>query len=379
LIIFKYLFVLPSLKAVQTSILRHAQDSARAVQTLQDRNDNPTKILIVGPSWVGDMVMTQSLFITLKASNPACQLHVLAPAWSIPLLERMPEVALGIINPINHGEFNLATRFKLGQQLRSEKYDQAIVLPNSWKSALIPYFAKIPIRTGYLGECRWGLLNDARRLDKQTLTMTVERFVALGLPASAAQPPPFQSPKLVITPTSQKAVQQKFGLAINGKVLALCPGAEYGPSKRWPPDHFANVALKRIRQGWQVWLMGSEKDTDAADAINALTDNQCRDFIGQTSLTEAIDILSLADTVIANDSGLMHLAAALGKKVIAIYGSTPPEFAPPLSPTAHSVSLSLPCAPCRKRVCPLYPVDHPDHTRCLTGITPEQVNELIEN
>ena len=323
------------------------------------------------------MVMAQSLFMSLKKSYPNCRIDVLAPTWSLPLLERMPEVSKAFVMPLQHGQFGLMARIKLGGQLRSEHYGQAIILPNSWKSALIPFFANIPVRTGYRGECRWGLLNDIRKLDKQMLTMTVQRFVALGLPKYAPQPPDYQHPKLSVKPSSQETAIQKFGLTLTEKVLALCPGAEYGPSKRWPADYFAKVAQAKIQQGWQVWLLGSEKDKESADAINQLTKEQCRDFIGHTSLTEAVDLMSLADIVVANDSGLMHLAAALGKKVIAIYGSTPPGFAPPLCKEAQAISLNLACSPCRKRICPLYPVGHPDHTQCLTGIKPERILELI--
>ncbi len=337
----------------------------------------PLRILIVGPSWVGDMAMAQSLFISLKQSIPDCLIDVLASAWSLPLLDRMPEVSKAIVMPLNHGQFGLMTRIKLGQQLQSEHYDQAIVLPNSWKSVLIPFFANIPLRTGYLGECRWGLLNDIRQLDKNVLTMTVQRFIALGLPKKATQPPDYKQPSLPSNKSGQDAVIQKFGLTRSEKTLALCPGAEYGPSKRWPAEYFAKVAQAKIQHGWQVWLLGSEKDKESADAINKLTNHQCRDFIGHTSLAEAVDIMSLANTVIANDSGLMHLAAALDKNVIAIYGSTLPEFAPPLCTKAQTVFLNIPCSPCRRRVCPLYPVGHKDHTQCLTEIKPERILELI--
>lgn len=133
----------------------------------------PAKILVVGPSWVGDMVMAQSLFMTLKNNNPMCQVDVLAPEWSFSLLDRMPEVTQPIAMPLGHGKFALGTRIGLGKSLRQSAYDQAILLPNSWKSALIPFFAKIPVRTGFIGESRWGLLNDARKLEKSLLTMTV--------------------------------------------------------------------------------------------------------------------------------------------------------------------------------------------------------------
>lgn len=321
--------------------------------------------------------MAQSLFISLKSSFPDCGIDVLAPAWSLPLLERMPQVAKGIPMPLNHGEFGLLTRFKLGNQLRTGDYDQAIVLPNSWKSALIPFFAKIPKRTGFIGECRWGLLNDARRLDKNALAMTVQRFVALGLPAASQQPPEFEQPALPPDEAGQHAVIEKFNLSVKGRILALCPGAEYGPSKRWPAAHFAEVAKTKASEGWQVWLLGSEKDKEPAEIITKSTNGQCLNFVGQTTLVEAIDLMSMVHTVVANDSGLMHLAAALNKNIIAIYGSTPPEFAPPLCASATSVSLNLPCAPCRERVCPLYPAGHPDHTKCLTDISPKQILELI--
>jgi heptosyltransferase II len=374
---------------------------------------NPAKILVVGPSWVGDMVMAQSLFMMLKASKPDSQIDVLAPAWSLPLLERMPEVANAIVLPLKHGEFGLLARFKLGRRLRSENYHQAIVLPNSWKSALIPFFARIPLRTGFVGECRWGLLSDARMLDKTVLTMTVQRFVALALPAATTQPPTFSNPLLPINKAAQQAVIQKFGLKLDKKILALCPGAEFGPSKRWPADYFAELALAKMGQGWQVWLLGSGQDQEAAAAISTLIAKQyilfgdqnsvfkpphpsplqqergqerrilkCDEYIdlvGLTTLAEAIDLLALADTVVANDSGLMHLAAALDKKVIALYGSTPPDFAPPLNAAAKSVSLKLPCSPCQQRHCPLYPEGHAAHNQCLTGIKPVQVLELIDD
>jgi heptosyltransferase-2 len=335
------------------------------------------KILVVGPSWVGDMVMAQSLFIALKAADPACRIDVLAPAWTFPLLDRMPEVSRSIAMPLSHGQFGLVERIKLGRQLRSEAYDQAIVLPNSWKSALVPFFAHIPLRTGYIGECRWGLLNDARRLDPQSLTMTVQRFVALALPKNAAQPPVCPVPAIPTDPARQKAAAEKFRVETGGNILALCPGAEYGPAKRWPAKHFAELARRKIADGWQVWLFGSEKDREVTAEINRMAGGTCPDFAGRTRLDEAFDLLSLAHAVVSNDSGLMHLAAALDKPLIAIYGSSDPGFTPPLHAKAQIVSLRLDCSPCFKRICPLYPADHPDHARCLSGINPAQVLALL--
>ncbi len=332
------------------------------------------KILIVGPSWVGDMVMAQSLFISLKNSHPDCQIDVLAPAWTLSLLERMPEVSKAIVMPLPRGKFGLMERIKLGLSLRPEGYDQAILLPNSWKSAIPTFFANIPLRTGYIGECRWGLLNDARKLDKNLLTMTVQRFVALGLLVDASMPPSCPKPALTISKDRQQAVIDKFQLTTTAsRILALCPGAEYGPAKRWPPKHYAEVARQKIDQGWQVWLFGSEKDKDDAAQINQAVSGLCRDFTGSTSLAEAVDLMSLADAVVSNDSGLMHVAAALDKKLIAIYGSSAPGFTPPLNDKAKIISLNLDCSPCFKRECPL------GHSNCLTGITPEQVLEAINS
>jgi len=356
---------------------------------------NPApKILVVGPSWAGDMVMAQSLFITLKKAQPECQIDVLAPAWSFPLLDRMPEVSNAIAMPLSHGQFGLLDRVSLGRSLRANHYQQAIVLPNSWKSALIPYVANIPLRTGYIGECRWGLLNDARKLDKTLLTMTVQRFVALGLPSPTPLPPNYPIPYLAINLDQQQVVIDKFKLNSNfvvvgrvsdsvtrhieaenhtsTKILALCPGAEYGAAKRWPANFYAEVAQQKIAQGWQVWLFGSNKDKEAAAQINNAVSGACLDFTGRTSLDEAVDLMSLVDVVISNDSGLMHVAAALDKKTIALYGSSDPLFTPPLNAKAQIITLNLACSPCFKRECPL------GHTRCLTDIKPQQVLDSIE-
>jgi len=331
------------------------------------------KILVIGPSWIGDMVMAQSLFMTLKKDNPQCQIDVLAPAWSLPLLDRMPEVTKGIIIPLIHGQLGLKERFQLGKQLCSSRYTHAIVLPNSWKSALVPFFARIPIRTGYLGEMRWGLLNDPRKLDKKKLTMTVQRFVSLGMDKNEKQPPEYLVPAFKIKENDRQAVIKKFQLSSSDKILALCPGAEYGVAKRWPVEHYAELAKQKIAQNWSVWIFGSAKDEAVAKQINQITTNSCVDFSGKTSLAEAIDLMSLADTIVTNDSGLMHIGAALDKKIIAIYGSSDPGFTPPLNAKANVIDLNLDCSPCFKRECPL------EHTRCLTDISPQQVLAQFDN
>ncbi len=330
------------------------------------------KILVIGPSWVGDMVMAQSLFIAIKKQNPDCQIDVLAPAWTLSLLERMPEVSERISMPVGRGQFRLTQRFQLGRKLKQSEYQQAIVLPNSWKSALIPFFAEIPLRTGYIGEMRWGLLNDARKLDKTVLTMTVQRFVALADQRKLELPLEYSSPALQVNQKAVIKTVEKFQLSTEKKILALCPGAEYGQAKRWPAVHFAEVANQKISEGWQVWLFGSEKDKAVAAEINLKTENQCHDFSGLTTMAEVIDLMSLAKAVVSNDSGLMHVAAALDKKLVAIYGSSDPKFTPPLNEKATIISLDLSCSPCFARECAF------GHYHCLTKIAPEQVLSKME-
>ena len=313
------------------------------------------------------MVMAQSLFIALKQQHPDCVIDVLAPSWSLQLLQRMPEVNQAIAMPFGHGQFDLLGRIRFGHSLQIHQYDQAIVLPNSWKSALIPFFAKIPKRTGYIGEMRWGFLNDVRKLDKKLLKMTVQRFVALADVIVTA----YAFPKLAISSAQQQAVIETFSINQQQKILALCPGAEYGPAKRWPIEHFAAVASQLAAKGWQVWLMGSDKDQSVTEQINLQANQVCRDFAGKTSLAEAVDLMSLANVVVSNDSGLMHVAAALDKKLIALYGSSDPGFTPPLHKASTIINLNLECSPCFKRDCPL------GHTQCLVGISPDQVIAAI--
>ena len=286
----------------------------------------PSKILIVGPSWIGDMVMAQTLFILLKQKNANCIIDVIAPIFTQSLLARMPEVNKGFELPLGHGRFNLHKRYQIGKSLRCEGYQQAIVLPNSWKSALIPYFAKIPLRSGWLGEARYGLVNDARKLDKAKYPLMIQRFMALGLEKDEELKESEIKPALQTDVARVQNATAKFKVNMHKKIVALCPGAEYGPAKRWPADYFARLALEKLDEGWQVFIFGSEKDKGHAKKIQLVTNNKCVDLCGKTSLEEAIDLLSVVDTVVTNDSGLMHIAAALDKPLVVIYGSSSPSF-----------------------------------------------------
>lgn len=330
------------------------------------------KILIVGPAWVGDMVMAQCLFKLIKQSTPDVSIDVLAPAWSLPLLARMPEVSRAIVMPIGHGQLALGERYRLGKQLRANHYDQAIVLPNSFKSALVLWWANIPVRTGWRGEMRYFLLNDMRRLDKQRYPLMIERFMALGLPENAALPAEYPIPDLQISAGSQQKALARHQLANpTTSVLALCPGAEFGPAKRWPPEYYAEIAKEKLAAGWQVWIFGSAKDGEVAEHIMQLTEQRCVNLTGKTQLEEAIDLLSLVTVVVSNDSGLMHIAAALKKPLVAVYGPTSAGFTPPLHQHAKMLTTQIECQPCFQRTCPL------KHHRCMLELKPALVSKAI--
>jgi heptosyltransferase II len=337
---------------------------------------SPAKILVIGPSWVGDMVLAQSLFKALKLQHPDCIIDVAAPAWTLPLVDRMPEVNRGIALPFKHGKLDLFKRIQFGKALRVEQYTQAILLTNSLKSAILPFFANIPKRTGFVGEMRYGLLNDIRTLDKAALPRTVDRFVHLSRPKEVLSVADIQNPALIANHANALIALENLKLKVpTAKVLGLCPGAEFGEAKRWPVEYYAEVARNALEKGWQVWLFGSEKDIPVTEKINALSQQQCVDFGGKTQLGEAIDLMSLCDMVVSNDSGLMHVAAALNKKVIAIYGSSNPHHTPPMSAKAVIEYLGIPCSPCFKRECPLAEADL--HLKCLKDIKPQTILQYI--
>lgn len=329
------------------------------------------KILIVGPAWVGDMVMAQTLFKLIKQQDNHCVIDVLAPNWSRPLLQRMPEVRNTFAIPIAHKKLHLLLRYRIGQRLRRRQYDQAIILPNSLKSAFIPFIARIPHRTGWLGEWRWLLLNDVRYLNKNKLPLMIERFMALALKKNGKLPKELPRPSLKVTTDNVTKTIAKLQLQTTKPILALCPGAEFGPAKRWPTTYFAEVAQEKIKAGWQVWLFGSVKDQIITQKIQQTTKNNCIDLAGKTSLAEAIDLLSLSEMVVSNDSGLMHIAAALNRPLVVLYGSSSPRFTPPLAEKVKILNLNLSCSPCFKRQCPL------GHLKCLQDLLPHRVLEAM--
>ncbi len=336
-------------------------------------NTKKTKLLVVGPSWVGDMVMAQSLFISLGKKYSNATIDVLAPAWSLPILQRMPEVNQGIILPAGHGELNLTKRYQLAKELKKTSYTQAIVLTRSLKAALIPFWADIPQRTGYRGEMRYGLINDMRPFDKSILNQTVKRFVALGLDKEQSQSNltcPY--PKLDVKKDNIEKLIQQLGLNTQRKIVGIAPGAEYGPSKQWPLEYFSELTKRLAEININVWIFGSEKDSIAAESIIQQAGNQGFNLCGKTKLEDVIDLIAKVNIMITNDSGLMHVAAAVNTPLIGIYGSTTPDFTPPLTDNAHIQYLRLECSPCFKRECPL------KHLNCLRQISVDSILDQIK-
>lgn len=323
-----------------------------------------SEILIVGPSWVGDMVMAQSLFKILKMRHPDAAIDVLAPAWSLPVVARMPEIRRGYASGTGHGKMNWLSRWRVAGELREIGYDTSIILPRSFKAALIPWLADIPTRTGYRGEFRYGLINDVREFDEAVLDQTVKRFASLGLdPAEAI--PALPNPALRISAERQQRLLQEFGLNTGQKTIAFLPGAEYGPAKCWPAENFASLARLLNEAGYAVWIMGSAKEESVGETIAA--GSAAINLCGKTELEDVVDLLDLCEQAISNDSGLMHVAAAAGVHVQAIYGSSSPRFTPPLTARKTIHHLDLDCSPCFKRRCPL------KHLNCLRGIEPEHI------
>ncbi len=327
------------------------------------------KILVVAPSWIGDTIIAQPLLSLIKQRNPNSRIEVFAADWCAPLLARMPEVDAVVANPFGHGRFSFSDRRALGRRLASADYDAAYVLPNSWKSALVPFFAGIPRRIGYQGEARYVLLNERHTLDKAALPLQVQRYAALAGPLPEKLP----QPRLSSTAEQQRNTRLTLDLPLEAAPAVFCPGAEYGPAKRWPAKHFAALAQLVASPDHPAWLIGSAKDHAVGAEIETLAAGCVINLCGRSSLEQAIDLIASARCVVSNDSGLMHVAAALGKPLVALYGSSSPAYTPPLSPRAKILTLNLDCSPCFKRECPL------GHFNCMNRLAPRQVADAMDS
>jgi heptosyltransferase II len=334
-------------------LLRHEVSVQRQRPQRSLRATSLTRLLVVAPNWIGDALMAQPLLAKLRAGNSAARVEVLAPPWVAPVLRRMPEVDKVLEADLRHGELQLGDRWRLGRMLKERGYGAAYVLPNTMKSALAPSFARIPLRVGYLGESRVGLLNRIHKAKSSDEPMPLH-YARLAEEPGNEPDLPLPIPSLLFQKEKVKATADRFGIA--GRYTVFCPGAEYGPAKRWP--YFNELSAKL---GSQVVVLGSPGD---------LKDNRDipgKNLIGKTTLDEAIDLIAGAAAVVSNDSGLMHIAAATGRPLVALFGSSSPEHTPPQSPAARVLWLKIECSPCFERVCPL------GHFRCMKDMTAERV------
>ena len=328
----------------------------------RDASPQGQRILVIGPSWIGDMVMAQSLFMLLRARLPDARIDVLAPKSTGQLTARMPEVDTAIDMPIGHREFALGTRRETADKLRKNDYDQAIVLQRSAKAALVPWLAGIPQRTGYRGEMRYGLINDVRTLDEGRYPRKVEHYALLGLAQEGDALGELALPKLAIDADRREQLIASHGLDTARPAIGFAPGAAYGGAKQWPATHFARLAGELDRRGIATWIFGSAADRDLAARLAAAAPRHGVNLCERTSLIDIADIASLTHAFVGNDTGVMHLAAAAAPRVLAIYGSTDPDYAPPLAPAEGRFWLDLACSPCRERQCPL------GHNACMRDI-----------
>jgi heptosyltransferase-2 len=314
------------------------------------------------------MVMAQVLFKVLKSREPDRSLDVLAPEWSLPIVARMAEIRAGIAAETAHGEIGFGTRRRIAAGIRGH-YDRAIVLPRSFKSALIPWLANVPKRTGFRGESRFLLINDVRPFEAALLDQTVKRFVALGIEPGEALPAEMPEPSLRVSDENRARVLEKLEVSTGKPVIAMMPGAEYGPAKCWPLDYFRALAVRLADAGYSVWVLGSREEIAAGEFI--ADGGSAINLCGRTALEDVIDVLSACEQAVSNDSGLMHIAAAVGIHVHGIYGSTSPKFTPPLTKRRDIHEIDLDCRPCFERECPL------GHLRCLRDLSPDRIFDKI--
>ena len=311
--------------------------------------------------------MSHSLIRRLARMHTAASIDVFSSHALIHIFEQMSEIDEIIENPFGHGQLNLRDRLEVARDIKSRRYDTTYVLPNSFKSALIPFFAKIPNRVGYTGEFRFGLINRRHTLDKNKYPLLASQYLQLAKTDLSESITLSEYPALTVAQRDLGPTLERFNIDPLRPYICLCPGAEYGPAKRWPQEHFTRLAQKLADNHFHTITLGGENDMKIGAMIYKNTHQETQDLTGKTTVKEAIQLIAGATCVVTNDSGLMHVAAALSRPLIALFGSSSPEYTPPLSDKAKVLTRALPCSPCFKRVCPL------GHTNCLKDITVDEV------
>jgi heptosyltransferase-2 len=328
-------------------------------------------ILIVPYMWIGDFVRCHTVVRLLRQRFPSRPIDMLSTAMVAPLLDYMPGVRKGVVVDLPRKRLAFGQHRALAARLRAEAYGQALVMPRTWKAALAPCLAGIPERTGFIGEARFGLINDLR-FGERGLPRMIDRCAALALPKGASLPAQWPLPQLAVPAPEVAAWRQRLGLAPDGRpVVAFAPGA-VGPSKRWP--YYGALARRLAAEGNWIWVIGGPGEKELAAEIVQTAKDDVRDLTG-FDLRNAILALAAADAAVSNDSGLLHVAAALGTPAIGIFGPTSPWHWAPLNPIAAVIETAseLSCRPCHKPVCRL------GHHRCMRDIPVEQLAAAIRD
>jgi len=329
-------------------------------------------ILLIPYMWIGDFVRCHSVVKLLKARNPDAPIDVLTTSMVAPLLDYMPGVRKGIVVDLPRKRLSFGQHRALAARLRAEGYGQALVMPRTWKAALAPFLAGIPLRTGFVGEARFGVLNDLR-WGERALPRMIDQCATLALPKGTPQPAEWPLPELLVPAGEIVEWRERMGLHNNARpAVALAPGA-VGPSKRWPPASYAALAGRLAAEGSVVWVIGGPGDRELAAEIAAAAPDRVRDLTGP-DLRNAILALAAAQAAVSNDSGLLHVAAAIGTPAVGIFGPTSPWHWAPLNPIAAAIQApgDIPCRPCHKPVCRL------GHHRCMTEISIAQVADALQ-
>lgn len=330
------------------------------------------RILLIGPDTVSHLLCTQALCIQLLAHYPNARIDIVASESLSGLINSIPQIQTHFPLETQNKKLSVKNIFKLVKKLKPEAYQQAIVLTDNYRPALLSWLTRIRSRIGFGSLIRLGLLNDIRTSNAEQYDLLIQRYVSLAYHAhdpDAAQKIP--TPKLEVQDDTVKNTCHRYQLHDHKPILIICPGSPLGDTHRWPAKYFAAVANVKLDAGWQVWLIGHNSDQPYAAEIQTRTQKPCIDFTGRLNLEETIALLSIGKQVVTNESEWMHIASVLNKPTIAIYGAHHPSLEPPLSKYTKVVSIEIPCKPCNQRQCP------DQHYRCLRDILPETITHHL--